>query len=180
MGKLVALGVAAAALAAAGIAFAATSDDTYTYRAALTKGAEVPRPTAVPAAARGTFTATVVESATGVSLRWKLTFSRLSGKVAAAHIHRGGRGAAGPVLVGLCGPCTSGKTGRAVITKAVSELIERGRAYVNVHTAKNAKGELRGQVKLLQKTSTGDDSGDPPADDGGGSGGGTDDPPPGY
>jgi hypothetical protein len=67
-----------------------------------------------------------------------------------------------------------------VITRAVSELIERGRAYVNVHTAKNAKGELRGQVKLLQKASTGDGTGDPPADDGGGGGGGTDDTLPGY
>ena len=181
MGRLIVLGVTASALLGAGIALAAATDDTYTYRATLTKRAEVPKPTAVPAAAKGAFTATVVESASGVSLRWKLTFSRLSGKVAAAHIHRGKPGLAGPVLVGLCGPCTSGKSGRIAITKAVSELLERGRAYVNVHTAKNAKGELRGQVALVRKTSTGDHPGDPPTDDGGGGGGGgSDDPPPGY
>jgi hypothetical protein len=184
MGRLVALGTTAVLLAAAGVALAASADDTYTYRATLGKKAEVPKPKAVPAAAKGAFTATVVESAAGVSLRWKLTFARLSGKAVAAHVHRGKPGVAGPVLVPLCGPCTSGRTGRATITKAVSELLERGRAYVNVHTAKNAAGEIRGQVKLLAKTSTGDGTSDPPDDSGGGGddsgGGGGENPPPGY
>jgi hypothetical protein len=32
------------------------------------------------------------------------------------------------------------------IPKAVVDALEDGEAYVNVHTAKNAAGEIRGQV----------------------------------
>jgi hypothetical protein len=53
-----------------------------------------------------------------------------------------------PVLVPLCGPCRSGQTGTAKISKAMVAKLEGGRAYVNVHTAKNAAGEIRGQVKV--------------------------------
>jgi hypothetical protein len=185
MGKLLALGTTAVALVAAGVALAASSHDTYTYSAKLTRAAEVPKPKAVPAAAKASFAASVTEGASGASMRWKLTFSRLSGKVVGAHIHRGKPGVAGPVLVPLCGPCTSGKAGTAKLTKAIARLLETGRAYVNVHTAKNAAGELRGQVKLLKKTSTDDGTTDPPADGGSGTGdgsgtGGGSDPPPGY
>ena len=155
MGKLVPLAVIAVALTPAGLAAAAATGDTYTYRAALTTGGEVPKPKA-PASAKGTFTATVVESGKTASIRWTLTFRGLSGKAAAAHIHKGKPGLAGAVLVPLCGPCTSGKAGRATITKTAAELMATGRAYVNVHTAKNTGGEIRGQVKLVTKQSTND------------------------
>jgi CHRD domain-containing protein len=179
MSKL-ALGVVVLALTLAGLAAAAGTSDTYAYKATLTKGAEVPKPTA-PATASGAFTATVVEGATSASLSWTLTFRGLSGKAVGAHIHRGKPGVAGPVIVPLCGPCKSGKKGKATITKAVAEALERGRAYVNVHTTKNAAGEIRGQVKLTRKTEgTATDPPPPPPTDGGG--GGEDPPqqPPGY
>lgn len=176
MSKLVSCGVAAIALIVAGLAVAAMTTDTYTYRATLTAGAEVPKPKA-PAGAAGVFTATVTDTTTAATIRWTLTFRKLSGKAVGAHIHKGKPGVAGAVLVPLCGPCTSGRKGKATITKTVSELLERGRAYINVHTVKNAAGEIRGQVKLVKKTSTADD---PPPSDGGGGGGGGDDPPPGY
>jgi CHRD domain len=179
MSKLVSGVVVGIALTLTGLAVAAATTDTYTYKAALSKSAEVPKPKGAPATAKGTFTATVVEGAAGSSLKWTLTFSGLSGKVVGAHIHRGRAGVAGPVVVPLCGPCTSGKKGKASITAGVAEALERGRAYVNLHTAKNAGGEVRGQVKLLKKTTTPDP---PPTDDGGGGGGGGggDDPPIGY
>ena len=164
-----------------GLAGAAATGDTYTYRATMTKGAEVPKPKA-PATAKGTFTATVVEGATNASIKWTLKFSGLSGKATGAHIHRGKAGIAGPVLVPLCGPCTSGKKGKATIPNSVATALERGRAYINVHTAANAAGEIRGQVKLVKKTTATTDP--PPTDGGGGTGGGGggDDPPdpPGY
>jgi hypothetical protein len=107
MSKL-ALGAVALGLTLTGLAAAAVTADTYTYKAALTKAAEVPKPTA-PATAKGAFTATVIEGETNASIRWTLTYRGLSGKAVGAHIHRGKPGVAGPVLVPLCGPCTSGK-----------------------------------------------------------------------
>ncbi len=170
MSKLVSVVVVGIALTLIGLAVAAATTDTYTYKALLTKSAEVPKPKGAPATAKGTFTATVVEGATGSSLKWTVTFSGLSGKVVGAHIHRGRPGVAGPVLVPLCGPCTSGRKGKASITAGVANALELGRAYVNLHTAKNAAGEIRGQVKLLKKT-TDQDPPPPPPSDGTGTGG---------
>ena len=53
-------------------------------------------------------------------------------------------------MVALCGPCKSGKRGTATITHAQLRTIEAGRAYVNVHTKKNAAGEIRGQIKATR------------------------------
>jgi CHRD domain len=151
MGKL-GLIVGAVALVLVAGALAAGGKSKQTYRATMTAAGGVPRPKA-PAGADGTFTATVTGSGTR-SISWKLTFSHLSGPALAAHIHRGKAGTAGPVVLTLCGPCTSGKAGTARISADAADLLERGLAYVNVHTAKNPAGEVRGQVKL-----TGEDSG---------------------
>jgi len=155
-----ALGVALAGFAT-GFALAdpsAGTADVYTYRATLTPRAEVPKPKA-PVGARGVFTATVTEGTSRATIKWTLTFRGLSGKAVGAHIHRGKPGVAGAVLVPLCGPCISGKKGKATVTNAVAELLERGRAYVNVHTKRNAAGEIRGQVKLTGQTTTDDTTG---------------------
>ena len=53
-------------------------------------------------AAHGTFTGAL----TGTKLTWKLTFAKLTGPATAAHIHLGGMGKAGNVVVAICGPCT--------------------------------------------------------------------------
>lgn len=159
-------GVATAALAAGDYGYpeetttatqpAATSPtsaetETYKYSAPMNAKQEVPAPKGVPAKAKGGFTVTVVEGSK-ITLKWKLTFSRLTGKVGAAHIHKAKKGKAGPVILALCGPCKSGRTGSATITASVNKAIENGTAYVNVHTAKNAAGELRGQIVLVKKT----------------------------
>lgn len=149
--KLVPIGIFATALAvgAAAAGAPATSTSTYTYRATMTTAAEVPKPSAT-ARARGNFAATVTENGTTRSIRWTLTFRSLSGKAVAAHVHRGKPGVAGAVLLGLCGPCKTGQSGRTAISTAVANALEQGRAYVNVHTAKNPGGEVRGQVKLTK------------------------------
>jgi hypothetical protein len=85
--------------------------------------------------------------------------------VTAAHIHAGKMGAEGGVAAGLfAGPKKEGKfsgeLAKGTITdknlvgplagKTVADLvtmIKEGGAYVNVHTAKNPKGEIRGQIK---------------------------------
>jgi hypothetical protein len=58
----------------------------------------------------------------------------------------GSVGKAGPVLVPLCGPCTSPATGTVAVSAAVIKAIDKGAAYVNVHTAKYPNGEIRGQL----------------------------------
>ena len=136
------------ALALAGLATAAARKDTHQLNARLTRGAEVPKPRGVPANATGRFTGKAVELANDkASLTWKLTFSHLSGRAMAAHIHLGKRGKSGNVLVALCAPCRSGQTGKATITHAQLKKIELGATYVNVHTPKNPAGEIRGQIR---------------------------------
>jgi hypothetical protein len=137
----------AAGLVVAGLALAAPSGDTYKVSSTLAAKAEVPAAKA-PAGAGGTFSGSYVENAKGAVLTWKLTFSKLSGAAAAAHIHNGKVGVSGPVVVPLCGPCHSGQSGKATISKSVIAALEGGKAYVNVHTAKNPNGEIRGQVKV--------------------------------
>ncbi len=154
MGKIF-LAVATVTLGLAGMALASSQGDMYKLAAKLKAGSEVPKPTGVPAAATGLFTGKTVELANDKArLTWKLTFSHLSGKAVAAHIHAGKAGKAGGVLVPLCGPCKNGQTGKAVITHAQEKKIEAGAAYVNIHTAKNAAGEIRGQVKAAEAGSS--------------------------
>ena len=147
MTRLVALVAGIGALALVGVALAA-STTTYSYRATLGPKNEVPAPNA-PAKAAGVFTATVTDKQGKASIHWTLTFRRLSGKAVAAHIHKGAAGVAGAVVVPLCGPCKTGQNGRMAIDHDLAEALEKGGYYVNVHTAKNAGGEIRGQVKLV-------------------------------
>ena len=148
MKKFASLIVAAAvSLVVVAFAPAARHAGVYKVSAVLTPGVETPK--AVGAVgARGSFTGTYVENKTGAVLKWKLTFAHTTGRALAAHIHGGKPGVAGPVIVPLCGPCRSGQAGTVKITKATVAALEGHRAYVNVHTAKNAGGEIRGQVKV--------------------------------
>ena len=145
--------VALVALAFADIALAAAHGDSYKVSATLKARTEVPRPTGVLAGATGSFTGTAVELANDKArVTWKLTFSHLSGRAIAAHIHLGKPGKAGPVARALCGPCRSGQKGTGVLTHAQFAKVEAGAAYVNVHTTKNAAGEIRGQIKVSDES----------------------------
>jgi hypothetical protein len=119
------------------------------FRAAITATAEVPKPTGVKANAAGTFGVTLTSKGSSYSVKWTLTYRNLTGAATAAHIHRGKPGKAGPVVLALCGPCKSGRTGNAPASKAVVNAMNAGSTYVNVHTAKNKAGEIRGQIKKL-------------------------------
>jgi len=116
---------------------------TFKLKAALTIGQEKPIPKGTRLGASGRFTATLK----GTTLTWRLTFTHLSGPATAAHIHKGARKVAGPVVIPLCGPCMSPVTGGPTTLTAdeVKDLLA-GRYYVNVHTAKNLGGEIRGQI----------------------------------
>jgi len=138
--KIVPLAVAfACALVVAGLSVAAGSAS---WSAPLTSGQEIPRQVAKDAAAHGQFTATLA----GSKLKWKLTFAGLTGPATAAHIHLAAKGKSGNVVVALCGPCKSGQSGTATIPASVKSAFAKHLLYVNVHTGKNAAGEIRGQL----------------------------------
>jgi CHRD domain len=119
------------------------------YRAALNARAEVPRPKGAKPGATGTFKIDLIEADGSYSISWTLTYRNLTGRAQAAHIHRGKPGKAGPVMRSLCSPCRSGRTGKAKVSKTVASTMKRGAAYVNVHTARNPAGEIRGQIRKM-------------------------------
>ena len=127
----------------------AAAKQSYGISATLNASQEVPKQAVKAPNARGSFTGTVVENGKKATLKWKLSYSHLSGAATAAHIHLGKRGVAGNVLIALCGGnCHSGMRGTATFSSNIVDKIERGQTYVNVHTAKNPAGEIRGQVKV--------------------------------
>ena len=111
-------------LAAAGLlaAWSASGSSPLKLTAKLSARAERPAPKGA-ASATGVFTATL----TGSSLTWRLTFSQLTGKAAAAHIHIGRAGVAGPVAVPLCGPCASGAHGTVRLNSKTKAALLAGR-----------------------------------------------------
>ena len=115
---------------------------TVAFGAALNVAQTVPQPKGARLGAHGLFSAKL----SGTTLTWTLTFSGLAGAATAAHIHKGARGKSGGVLIALCHPCTSPAKGAATLTAAQITLLEKAGAYVDLHTAKNPKGEIRGQI----------------------------------
>ena len=116
------------------------------FTARLNAAQEVPKPKGVRPAAQGAFAAGLVRTSAGGKLTWRLSFQGLTGKATASHIHLGIRGKAGAVRVALCGPCRSGARGSANVNAKTITALLAGRTYVNVHTAKNPAGEIRGQI----------------------------------
>ena len=125
-----------AAIAFAGPAFAEK------MKATLDGKSEVP-----PNTSAATGTADIDYDAATKKLTWKLTYSGLSGPATAAHFH----GPADPgkdagVAVAIPNATSSPAEGSATLTDAQAADLMAGKYYVNVHTAANPKGEIRGQV----------------------------------
>lgn len=139
--------LAVVALVATGIAIAAARG-TYKVSATLNAKQEVPKQAVSAPNGTGSFSGKYVEHGQTATLTWKLTIAHLSGPASGAHIHLGKKGVAGNVLVALCAPCKASQSGTAKISAAVIKALEGGKAYVNVHTAKNPAGEIRGQIKV--------------------------------
>jgi len=115
-----------------------------TYKATLGGAAEVP-----PVTTEGKGTAQIsVDSATKM-VTWKVDYTGLSGPATAAHIHCG---AAAGANAGVAVPLGTGPTaaspmqGSAAMTDAQLADLTAGKCYVNVHTAANKGGEVRGQL----------------------------------
>ncbi len=142
MKKVLVLAALAAVAALTLTAVSTASMGAMKVTAKLNAAQEVPAQVVKDTAAKGTFTGTL----TGKKLKWKLTYSGLTGPASAAHIHIGAMGKAGNVLISLCAPCSSGVHGTATLTNSALKQLKKHLLYVNVHTVKNPNGELRGQL----------------------------------
>jgi hypothetical protein len=126
-----------AAIAFAGPAFAEK------MKATLDGASEVPASTSA-----GKGTADIDYDAATKKLTWKVTYSGgLSGPATAAHFH----GPAEPgknagVAVAIPNATASPAEGSATLTDAQAADLMAGKYYVNIHTAANPAGEIRGQV----------------------------------
>lgn len=84
----------------------------------------------------------------GNVLKWSVSYSGLTGPVTAGHFH-------GPALPGsnagvvlpFTGSLASPITGTATLTPAQVDDVKAGKWYINLHTAANPGGEIRGQVR---------------------------------
>ena len=125
-----------AAIAFAGPAFAEK------LKATLDGKSEVP-----PNTSAGTGTADIDYDAASKKLTWKVTYSGLSGPATAAHFHGPAEtGKNAGVAVAIPNATSSPTEGSATLTDAQAADLLAGKYYVNVHTAANPGGEIRGQV----------------------------------
>jgi hypothetical protein len=79
-------------------------------------------------------------------LFWRLSVSGLSGPATHADIHMAGVGHAAPPAFAFCGPCQTVSRGHIVLSAGLATALGANAAYVNVDTAANPGGEIRGQI----------------------------------
>ncbi len=116
-------------------------------------GAQEVPPVTTNATGTGSFRLKSSSSGTVTELEYHVTVTGLSGSIAAAHFHNAPAGVLGnpPVrAISFNGNTASGswKSDDATepLTPALVRELLMGRIYVNVHTANNPGGEIRGQV----------------------------------
>ena len=138
-------------------------------RAFLTGADEVPP---ISSTATGLFLATIAQDG---SITFTMTYEGLAADATVSHIHFGPELVAGGVMIFLCGggsqpACPAGKSGivQGTITEAnvvgpaaqgiqpmeleeALQAVADGLGYVNVHNATFPAGEIRGQIKALNR-----------------------------
>jgi hypothetical protein len=134
---LAAIGLLATALT---WGYAQAANETYT--ATLAGAAEVP-----PVAGSGSGKASVTLDTASKQITYNVTYSGLSGPAAAAHIHCGAAAGANSGVAVPFPKADSPITGSATLTDAQMADLQAGKCYVNVHTAANKGGEIRGQLQ---------------------------------
>lgn len=84
----------------------------------------------------------------GSKLKWTIDYSGMSGPVTAGHIHGPAMmGSNAGVVIPFTGSMASPISGSADITAAQIADMKAGKYYINLHTAANPGGEIRGQIK---------------------------------
>ena len=133
-------GSAALVLAALG-ACASAAGPSVSVSSTLSSAAEVP-----PNQSTATGTLQGSYDKQSKLLSWKLVYSGLSGPATMAHFH--GPAMAGEnagVVVPLANPANAAES-TATLTDAQAADMLAGKWYINVHTAANPGGEIRGQL----------------------------------
>ena len=124
----------------AGLCVVSVSAFAQKYDATLSGAQQVP-----PVTSPGTGTATMTLD--GDKLTYDVEYKGLSGPATAAHIH--GPAAAGAnagVMIPFANPASPIKGTVNLTPEQVADL-KSGKEYVNIHTAQNKGGEIRGQIK---------------------------------
>jgi hypothetical protein len=131
----------ATALAAAFVTSAYAESVSYTAR--LSGRHEIPK-----TESKGTGKLDASFDTSSKELKYTLTFDGLTGPATAAHFHGPAtRSQSAGVIapIGGANP-TSPVSGSVTLTDDQAKALKSGKIYVNVHTAANAGGEIRGQV----------------------------------
>ena len=98
----------------------------------------------------------------GQQLLVRASARRLSGPLVAAHLHLGREGVNGPVIVDLGSGLRSNGVSARVTASDLTDAFDgnfddflgelaAGNVYLNLHTAENPGGEVRGQVELSER-----------------------------
>ncbi|MGC1466162.1 MAG: CHRD domain-containing protein [Pseudolabrys sp.] len=127
----------ATAVALASPSLAATMN----FKANLKGSSEVPATTS-----KGTGSVTATLDTTTKKLTWKGSYAGLSGPATAAHFHGPAASGKNAGVAVPISPNASPFEGSATLTDAQIKDLEAGNWYVNVHTAANKGGEIRGQL----------------------------------
>jgi hypothetical protein len=131
--------VLAAGLLTAGM-WASAHAEMATYKATLNGASEVPPVTSSASGGASLNVDTATKKVT-----WAVTYSGLT--PAAAHIHCGAAaGANAGVAVNLGTNLASPISGSGDMTDAQMADLSAGKCYINIHTAANKGGEIRGQL----------------------------------
>jgi hypothetical protein len=144
----------------------AASASTWTFGGALNSNQETASLDLPPFYLGGGILAGGLDDANGEYFL-QVLFTGLTGPALAAHIHSGVIGEAGDIVIDLGSPTTDSITGLGVFSFSANLTPEQfgpairfGEAvagddtgfYVNIHTAKNPSGEIRGQIIVTSMT----------------------------
>jgi hypothetical protein len=102
-----------------------------------------------PTASQGSGTVDAVFNKDTNLLRWKVSYTGLTGPATAAHFHGPAAvGANAGVALGWKAPITTPMEGSATLTPAQAADLLAGKWYANIHTAAAPGGEVRGQMTV--------------------------------
>ena len=116
--------------------------ETVNLKADMNAASEVP---ANSSKATGTVTASY--DTASKKLSWKGSYKDLTGPATAAHFHGPAEAGKNAGVMVPISPATSPFEGSATLNDDQAKALMAGELYVNVHTAENKGGEIRGQLK---------------------------------